>query len=182
MRLLPHPAVHPGPVQGFEVFAARRVADALELSYRLDADLSGLYVPPAATPARQDGLWRHTCFEAFLALPGSPAYREFNFSPSGEWAAYSFTGYRSGMAQLAAPAVPEAHWQRGERELRLDVVLGADWLPDGIGQGALRLALAAVIEERSGTMSHWALRHPPGQPDFHHRDGFVLDLAGEAVQ
>ena len=39
-----------------------------------------------------------------------------------------------------------------------------------------RLALAAVVEETSGALSYWALRHPPGAPDFHHADGFVLAL------
>ena len=32
---------------------------------------SSLRVPAAAPPARADGLWRHTCFEAFIAAPGS---------------------------------------------------------------------------------------------------------------
>ena len=39
-----------------------------------------------------------------------------------------------------------------------------------------RAALSAVIEEASGTKSYWALAHPPGKPDFHHSDAFVLDL------
>ena len=30
-------------------------------------------------------------------MPGEgPAYREFNFSPSGEWAVYDFRSYRNG--------------------------------------------------------------------------------------
>ena len=39
-----------------------------------------------------------------------------------------------------------------------------------------KLALAAVIEEVDGTKSYWALRHPPGKPDFHHPDCFALTL------
>ncbi len=39
-----------------------------------------------------------------------------------------------------------------------------------------QLALTAVIEETSGVKSYWALKHPPGKPDFHHADGFVLEL------
>jgi hypothetical protein len=39
-----------------------------------------------------------------------------------------------------------------------------------------RLALAAVIEETNGATSYWALKHPRGKPDFHHADGFVLEL------
>jgi hypothetical protein len=38
------------------------------------------------------------------------------------------------------------------------------------------VGLSAVIEEVDGSKSYWALRHPPGQPDFHHRDCFALRL------
>jgi len=41
---------------------------------------------------------------------------------------------------------------------------------------AARVALASVIEAGDGTLSYWALRHPPGKPDFHHPDGFVLGM------
>jgi len=38
----------------------------------------------------------------------------------------------------------------------------------------LLLGLAAVIEENDAVMSYWALKHPPGPPDFHRVSGFVL--------
>jgi hypothetical protein len=41
---------------------------------------------------------------------------------------------------------------------------------------AWRLGLAAVIEEKGGRISYWALAHAPGKPDFHHRDCFQLRL------
>jgi hypothetical protein len=40
----------------------------------------------------------------------------------------------------------------------------------------LLLGLSAVIEEKNGVMSYWALKHPPGPPDFHHASGFVLEI------
>ena len=40
----------------------------------------------------------------------------------------------------------------------------------------LRLGAAAVLEDDNGRLSYWALCHPPGKPDFHHPDGFVLEL------
>ena len=43
--------------------------------------------------------------------------------------------------------------------------------------GALRLGASAVIETADGALSYWALAHPAGRPDFHHADGFALDLA-----
>jgi hypothetical protein len=41
---------------------------------------------------------------------------------------------------------------------------------------ARRLALSAVIEETSGALSYWALRHAAGKPDFHHADAFTHPL------
>jgi hypothetical protein len=41
----------------------------------------------------------------------------------------------------------------------------------------LRIALAAVIEDDNGRLSYWGLRHAPGKPDFHHPNGFALEVA-----
>jgi hypothetical protein len=38
------------------------------------------------------------------------------------------------------------------------------------------LALAAVLEDRDGRLSYWALEHPSERPDFHHPNSFVLEL------
>jgi hypothetical protein len=40
----------------------------------------------------------------------------------------------------------------------------------------LRLAITAVIEDSQGALSYWALAHPASRPDFHHHNGFVLEL------
>ncbi len=173
----------PGPVRGIDVHAAIDAHGLLHLSWRLDAELPALRLPAPAAPVRADGLWRHSCFEAFIAAADSPGYCELNFSPSGQWAAWNFTGYRSGMRPLVLPAPPAARWRLGPAGLALDVaVRAADLLP-GAEASRLRVALGAVIEEQSGTMGYWALRHPPGQPDFHHAEGFALGLdgAGPAV-
>ena len=36
--------------------------------------------------------------------------------------------------------------------------------------------MSAVLEAENGTLSHWALKHASGKADFHHPDGFVLEL------
>ena len=38
------------------------------------------------------------------------------------------------------------------------------------------MGLSAVIEEKDGTVSWWALAHPEGPPDFHHDACFALEL------
>jgi hypothetical protein len=120
--------------------------------------------PPPAAPRFADGLWQHTCFEVFVARPGMPGYLEFNLSPSGEWAAYAFSSYRQGMTRLGTP-------------IRIDFSEGILKAEIPLERGPWRIGLSAVIEEEGGALSCWALAHPPGRPDFHHRDGFALELA-----
>jgi len=60
-------------------------------------DVERVRLPPARAPRIAQGLWRYTCCEIFVARVGSPAYHEFNFAPSGEWAAYAFERYREGV-------------------------------------------------------------------------------------
>jgi hypothetical protein len=181
MHLLAHRGAPRGPVRNFEAQAARCADGALRIAWRLDADLSQLRVPRPAAEARTDGLWRHTCFEAFIAAPPATGYVEWNFAPSGEWAAYSFSGYRTGMTALGLCAPPEFSWRRRSTALEFDASLHpAQWLAP-TGTAPLRLALAAVIEDSSGALTYWALRHPQrdcgGEPDFHHPDAFILEVA-----
>jgi hypothetical protein len=129
---------------------------------------------PLAGAGRADELWRHTCLEVFVAGRGSSEYREFNFSPSGEWAAYAFTAYRAGMTFPELPCGPTLCWQRAADQLELSATLPAAALP--AEAAGLRLALSAVIEEQSGTISYWALKHPARQPDFHHPEYFALEI------
>ena len=81
--------------------------DALSFSPPcLRGDIARLRIPEDCTPERTDQLWEHTCFEAFFAAHGESAYREFNFSPSGQWAAYAFKDYRQAEDQVPVIAPP----------------------------------------------------------------------------
>ena len=162
-------------MRGLSVSVRRDAGGTLHLHYRLEAEVEHLRLPaPLAGAGRADELWRHTCVEVFVAGRGSHEYREFNFSPSGEWAAYAFTAYRAGMTVLELPCGPTLCWQRTAAQLELSATLPAEALPaDAAG---LRLALSAVIEEQSGTISHWALKHVARQADFHHPESFALEI------
>ncbi|WP_213979472.1 DOMON-like domain-containing protein [Sphingomonas sp. dw_22] len=148
-------------------------------------------------PERTDELWKTTCFEAFVQAEGDVAYYEFNFATSGNWAAYRFDNRREGMTDARVEA-PQAEWSRqppfvlraaplmreeeqekaafrandgwlGARLMldhAMDLPLGRPW----------RLGLSAVIEERGGRKSWWALKHPAGAPDFHDPACFTLQL------
>jgi hypothetical protein len=127
-------------------------------------------------PRRGQRLWEHTCFEAFVSVKGSSAYYEFNFSPSGEWAAYAFRGYRRAAALGDEKLSPGITVSVAEDGLELDAVIHLDRLSGIEPREVLRLGLCAVIEENNGSLSYWALKHPPGKPDFHHPDAFALEI------
>ena len=171
-NLLPHPDF-PAPAVADIRVRVRLDPAGLTLGYALRGDLSALRLPTPAEPVEADRLWAHTCFEVFLAR-GEAAYREYNFSPSGQWAGYAFSAYRQRdeLAQAPSLPAPTLAWRRGAGELALEVSLPAAALPPG--DGALRLALTTVVEQSDGRLSYWALAHPAGKPDFHHRDGFGL--------
>jgi hypothetical protein len=173
-RLTPHPADGPGPVRSLTVAVERRAA-GLGLHYRLVAPAGSVRLSPLQPPVRADRLWEHTCFEAFVGVPHSPAYHEFNFAPSGCWAAWAFSGYRAAMQPLPAPTPPAVTAVAAGDELRVTAEVPAALLP-GTG-GVLRLALAAVIEDTAGRRRHWALHHPAPQPDFHAAGAFAVLLA-----
>src|SRR5690348_2499137 len=95
--LSPHPdSPCPAAIQ-IDVEVARPRAGSLVLSYVLSGRIDALRLPVLTAAARRDGLWRHTCFEAFVRAPPGEPYYEFNFAPSTHWAAYRFERYRDGM-------------------------------------------------------------------------------------
>ena len=149
---------------------------ALDVRFRLDGPTSELRIPARRPPRIASRLWEHTCFEAFVAAAGGAAYHEMNFAPSGAWAAFAFRGYRDG-EPLSDPALAPAIAVRREAgRLLLDARVPLARLSPAYAGGRLRVALTAVIEAADGGRSFWALRHPAGLPDFHHRDGFALVL------
>jgi hypothetical protein len=165
-----HDSTPRASVDRIEVWLARQGTE-LQLEYCVSGEISALRVPAAAAPARTDGLWQHSCCELFLADAAGAGYREFNFSPSGSWAAYQFSAYRAGMQALPLDHAPQIITTADAGTLRLQVRLHAPPLAP-FGRKA-RVALAAVIETHTGTLSYWALRHPPGRADFHQAAGFV---------
>ena len=181
-RLQPHPRTPGEFVHGIEAGVALEPG-ALHFRYRLDCDPRRIRLPTASAAGRTDGLWRHTCFEAFVRIEDAPQYLELNFAPSGQWAAYRFEGYRDGMRPLelepprirvhgeGAPAPEGARSGPLELEARVRLPQFA-----GTAGRRLHLGLCAVVEDDAGGLSYWALRHAPGRPDFHHPQAFALEL------
>jgi len=174
--LIRHPDSRCLAATRIEVDVARPHPHSLVLSYTVTGAISDLRLPPVIAHARGDELWRHTCFEAFVRPSPGPAYYEFNFAPSTQWAAYGFDGYRSGVRVANEIRTPRIDVQSGNERFTLQASLDLDRLPDVPSDAVWQLGLSAVIEETNGNISYWALAHPPGRADFHHSDCFALEL------
>jgi hypothetical protein len=147
---------------------------ALHLRYVLEGDLARIRIPQRRAPRAADDLWRHTCFEAFVGNADG-RYHEFNFAPSGEWAAYAFSAYRE-RAPVVIEVDPRIEVQVEAHALALSAQVPAAALPGNAG-APWRIALSAVVEGADGALSYWALHHPARRPDFHHAESFVLEIA-----
>ncbi|HEV8331204.1 MAG TPA: DOMON-like domain-containing protein [Steroidobacteraceae bacterium] len=173
LPLVCHPAAPCSYVSAVTARVDRLSADLLVVYYQIEGDIDQLQLPPQRRSAHTDGLWQHTCFEAFVRESGGRSYVELNFSPSSEWAIYRFDDYRRGMTPIEPPHAPKIICRRRENRLEADVDVHLTGI---VPQAELQLALSAVLEDQQGKISYWALAHPPGNADFHHDAGFTLRL------
>ncbi len=173
-----HPETPTDAVRGMAARVCRAPKGKLTVSFVLEGDLDRLRVPAPRAPSFANRLWQHTCCEIFIACKGMPEYCEFNLSPSGEWAAYAFDGYRSPRTSEphAEAMAPEVAIRSTAGNFELDAVIRLDRISARHPIAPLSLALSAVVEDSDGALSYWALRHPPGKPDFHHPEAFALEL------
>ena len=160
--------------------AERTDAGELRLRWVLTGALAGIRIAPPRELRRGDELWKHTCFEAFVAAEGKAGYVELNFSPSREWAAYAFVRYREGGPLTDSRLEPQVVVRREPERIALDALVALEELSASYPDAALRIGLSAVVEATSGRCSYWALRHPVGKPDFHHDEAFAVRLAAPA--
>jgi hypothetical protein len=172
-----HPSTPNDAVRSLEVRVRAEKSDLLVFHYSLAADMSRVRVPPSGVGRPADALWKHTCFEAFVAAGDAPGYHEFNFSPSRDWAIYRFSAYREGMSRAETSGAPEISVRGCDGALELESAVCLRHLADLRDARLLRVAMAAVIEDDAGGLSYWGLRHAPGKPDFHHPNGFALEVA-----
>src|SRR5882757_3944851 len=176
VTLVAHPSTHSDAIESLDVQLSVPSLGLLTLGYSLRADISRIRVGQEGVPDPADGLWKQTCFEAFVQPGGSRGYYEFNFSPTKQWAVYRFDSYREGMTPMNLAAPPEISTRKAADHLELEATFPLPFSADAGAARRTKLALAAVVEEDSGRLCYWSGRHPQGKPDFHHPDGFAFEL------
>ena len=142
--------------------------------FRIEGKISQIRMGSDTVSKRTDGLWKTTCFECFVREEGKESYREFNVAFDGGWAAYEFASYRDGMRE--ADIVPPLSIRKKAEDWMTLESRFFHPIKFGPAMPTHWANLSAIIEETDGTKSYWALAHPPGKPDFHHPDCFVLEL------
>jgi hypothetical protein len=177
-----HPTTPSTAVRRIDMRLARMPGGTLAVTYSLEGDISHVRVPPPQAPRFADWLWHHTCCELFVSHKSDSGYHEYNLSPSSEWAAYAFARFREQVPLTVEREVESLNPQIALRRTATKLTLDA-WLPLGrfsprYVAGPLSLALSVIVEDQNGVLSYWAFRHAPGdKPEFHHPDGFALELA-----
>jgi hypothetical protein len=172
-----HPATPCEAIDSIRV-AVRRTDTQLELSFRLNGNIPGICLTPPSSYQSLIKLWRHTCFELFVAIEGLAAYHEFNFAPTWQWCVYAFRAYRdldTAVLTLRMQS-PIIGVKTAKQSLELDARITLADLSPIHPDSPLRLGLSTVIEQVHGPLSYWALSNPAGKPDFHHAEAFALRI------
>lgn len=124
----------------------------------------------SADPGFADELWQNTCCEAFVATAGQSAYREFNFSPSGQWAIYDFADYRQAMRRHLPDVPPKIDCQPTADGFILTVDLSTALF----GPPPWQIGLCCILKSSDASVDYRALSHASDRPDFHQRASFTL--------
>ncbi len=173
VELLAHPAIATSPFGPVLAEVAWRAEGGLQIDYRIADPGRQLRLPDPAPAVFTDGLWQHTCCEAFIAPTCGRAYREFNFAPNGAWAIYDFSDYRQRLTTPLPGIAPAIEVTATTDALTLTAILPAALLP---AADAWQVGLTVVLETVDGDKSWWALTHTAAQPDFHPLARFTLAL------
>ena len=174
--LLCHPATPAPPINRIDASLVWLADDSIAFRYCLRGDMARLRIPAERSRERTSLLWEHTCFEVFVGLDGEENYREFNFSPSAQWAAFDFTAYRQRSAEDPVIDTPQISTRLTDGRLELEAVVKLHDLPMATSGNFWSVGLSAVVETVDTvdvSHSYWAPHHPSPRPVFHHAAGFL---------
>lgn len=153
-----HPDCLPGPISNITA-TIEETDEGCRAKFVLMGDINSIKLPDLTLPKRRDFLWKTTCFEIFWQKEGETAYKEFNISPSLEWACYEFETFRKNSKDgLASVAIDRSSKQS---ELEISCLISSPLSTPA------RVALNAIVEDLDSNIQFWALAFPPGKAEFH---------------
>ncbi len=183
--LVLHPREVRTPRHQVRATARRLIGSEISIQFEIEgASRVDWPVSNTSHGRRLDDLWKQTCLECFIIGPQhvmSQRYDEWNFSSTQDWAAYSFTTYREGRANLEVRPPSIERIAIGDK-IRFEIDLSllpdhSDGLSGGLSGGRTRLGLTAVVIEKGDQVPfYWALAHTGEKPDFHLRESFTFEL------
>lgn len=176
LELRPHPSTPPSHQADVSAAIWWAPEGGLELEFTVAAGLLSLVLPDETSDRTSptDGLWKHSCCEAFLGRKGHSEYLEFNLSPSGAWACYAFEGPRVRSANASNMPPPEIRTFRRQNGFTLHAKIPR--LPPQYLLSDLDVGLTTVLEmifDKTPCLSYWAIAHDAPVPDFHLRSSFA---------
>lgn len=158
-------------------------AQDIKISFEVRGEINLLEIPDRKIAIRADELWKNSCLELFVMGEG-PDYFEWNFSPSGAWAFYSFSGYRVRVDEDNAPSFSFVQESRESdcwsTTYQFELPKKLQTLPRKDLQFSpaviLKSKLNAKPNAQQKDLTYWAPIHCGSHPDFHQRGSFVVRL------
>ena len=149
-----------------------RRGDFLVLRYEMTGAIESVLMAEPEASTRRMALWETTCFECFFGVPGQDWYWEVNLSTAGHWNVFKLDNYRSGFREELSIQTLSVLIDRSvcsvETELDLSLL--------GLEDSEIELSVTAVIAEKLGAVSYWAVSHGGIEADFHLRNSFVIRM------
>lgn len=142
------------------------------LKYEMTGAIESILMAEPEVPTRRTWLWETTCFEYFFGVPGQDLYWEVNLSTAGHWNIFRLDNYRSGFREEISIETLDVLIDRSGFSLETELDLSLLGLEDS----EIELSVTAVIEDKLGAMSYWAVCHGGIEADFHLRNSFVIRM------
>lgn len=124
-------------------------------------------------------LWKKTCFEIFLKIPGQAEYWEWNFAPNLNWGFFHFEDYRKALPLPSrSGGLKNLEFIRSRHEqVHLKGCLSPNFSSylswAFLNRASLELGVSAVLMGPQGDKTYWALKHSSPKPDFHLADNYL---------
>ena len=152
----------------------------LDIEFILEGDLSQSQIKEPSSGAIVWGsdLWKETCFELFLAFPGTREYWEWNVSPTGQVCSYKLSDYREHepvdalMKDSMAGVMTKSFLKSPTRlSISFEINLSSDpkleW--NFLIHKECEVNLSAILLDATGRSTYWAPKHATSKADFHQR-------------